>query len=50
MNKIYIVGLGPGSIDSLTLGAVNRIQSGKPHFLRTLKHPSVKYFNDNKEG
>ena len=47
MNKIYIVGLGPGSIDSLTLGAVNRIQSGKPHFLRTLKHPSVKYFNDN---
>ncbi|MDY0235862.1 MAG: nucleoside triphosphate pyrophosphohydrolase [Gudongella sp.] len=47
MNKIYIVGLGPGSMDSLTLGAVNRINSDKPHFLRTLKHPSVQYFNDN---
>ena len=47
MNKLYIVGLGPGSIDSLTLGAINRIHSGKPHFLRTLKHPSVEYFDDN---
>lgn len=47
MNKLYIVGLGPGSIDSLTLGAVNRIHSGKTHFLRTLKHPSVEYFKEN---
>ncbi len=47
MNKLYIVGLGPGSVDSLTLGAVNRIHSGKAHFLRTLKHPSVEYFNKN---
>lgn len=47
MNKLYIVGLGPGSIDSLTLGAVNRIHSGKAHFLRTLKHPSVEYFKEN---
>lgn len=47
MNKLYIVGLGPGSVDALTLGAINRIHSGKAHFLRTFKHPSVEYFNDN---
>lgn len=47
MSKVYIVGLGPGSIDSISLGAVNRIHSGKAHFLRTFKHPSVAYFKDN---
>lgn len=45
MGKIYIIGLGPGSIDSLTLGAIERIQSGHKNFLRTEKHPTVKYFN-----
>ena len=48
MGKIYIIGLGPGSIDALTLGAVNRIRSGRKNFLRTEKHPTVKYFIDNK--
>ncbi len=48
MDKIYIIGLGPGSIDSLTLGAVNRINSGQRNYLRTEKHPTVKYFNDKK--
>lgn len=46
MNKIYIVGLGPGSIESLTLSALKRIESNKPHFLRTINHPSVDYFKD----
>lgn len=47
MGKIYIVGLGPGSIDSLTVGAVNRIKSGSKNFLRTENHPTVRYFSDN---
>ena len=47
MGKIYVIGLGPGSIDSLTLGAINRINSGDKNFLRTEKHPTVKYFIDN---
>lgn len=44
MGKIYIVGLGPGSEESLTLGAVKRIESGRKNFLRTERHPTVKYF------
>ncbi len=46
MGKIYVIGLGPGSIDALTLGAVDRINSGDKNFLRTEKHPTVKYFVD----
>lgn len=46
MGKVYVIGLGPGSIDSLTLGAINRIHSGDKNFLRTEKHPTVKYFRD----
>lgn len=46
MGKIYIIGLGPGSIDSLTLGAVERINSGDKNFLRTEKHPTVEYFKE----
>ncbi len=47
MGKIYILGLGPGDVNSLTLGVVDRIKSGDKNFLRTEKHPSVKYFKDN---
>ncbi|MDR7870945.1 MAG: nucleoside triphosphate pyrophosphohydrolase [Tissierellaceae bacterium] len=47
MGKIFVVGLGPGNIESLTLGAVARINSGKKNFLRTEKHPTVDYFKDN---
>lgn len=47
MGKIYIVGLGPGSEDDLTLGAINRINSGHKNFIRTEKHPTVEYFKDN---
>lgn len=46
MGKIYIIGLGPGNIDSLTLGAVERIHSGDKNFLRTKKHPTVEYFHE----
>jgi tetrapyrrole methylase family protein/MazG family protein len=46
MGKIYIIGLGPGSIDALTLGAVDRINSGDKNFLRTENHPTVKYFEN----
>lgn len=47
MGKIYIIGLGPGSIDSLTLGAITRINSGAKNYLRTEKHPTVDYFKEN---
>ncbi|WMM25407.1 nucleoside triphosphate pyrophosphohydrolase [Tissierella sp. MB52-C2] len=46
MGKIYIIGLGPGSIDALTLGAVDRINAGDKNFLRTENHPTVKYFEN----
>jgi len=47
MSKIYIVGLGPGNIDSLTQGAIKRINSGEKNFLRTKEHPTTKYFDHN---
>lgn len=47
MGKINILGLGPGDVDSLTLGVVNKINSGIKNFLRTEKHPTVRYFKDN---
>lgn len=46
MGKIYVVGLGPGNIDALTLGAVKRIKSGNENFLRTEKHPTIEYFKE----
>lgn len=47
MGKIYVLGLGPGSIEDLTIGVVERIRSGDKNYLRTEKHPTVKYFKDN---
>lgn len=37
---IHIIGLGPGSSDALTLGAVKALKS-YPLYLRTVKHPTV---------
>ena len=47
MGKIYIVGLGPGSIDDLTKGAIDKIRDNKINFVRTKCHPTIKYFTDN---
>lgn len=44
MDKIFVIGLGPGSPDNLTLAAIDRINGEGPHFLRTEKHPAVEYF------
>jgi tetrapyrrole methylase family protein/MazG family protein len=44
MGKIYVIGLGPGSVESLTLGALDRMNSKDKHFLRTDKHPTIEYF------
>lgn len=47
MGKIYVIGMGPGSVDCLTKGALDRIHSGKPNYLRTESHPTVQYFIDS---
>ncbi|MGM0396547.1 MAG: nucleoside triphosphate pyrophosphohydrolase [Bacillota bacterium] len=46
MSRIFVVGLGPGNIDDLTLGAIRRMESGKPNYLRTERHPSVEYMKE----
>lgn len=46
MSKINIVGLGPGSIDDLTLSAVKKIEDENRKYIRTIHHPTVKYFDD----
>jgi tetrapyrrole methylase family protein / MazG family protein len=40
---ISIVGLGPGSIEALTVGALQQLKSGSRVLLRTSKHPTVEY-------
>ena len=42
---IHIVGLGPGNIDALTLGAV-KLLGEFPLYLRTEKHPTVRYLKE----
>ncbi|NPV26917.1 MAG: nucleoside triphosphate pyrophosphohydrolase [Firmicutes bacterium] len=41
MGEIAIVGLGPGAIDSLSIGSLELLLSGQPVFLRTERHPVV---------
>ena len=48
MDKIFVIGLGPGDLGSLTLEAVEKMSSGKKLYLRTEKHPTVEYLK-NKE-
>ena len=43
---INIIGLGPGSKDSLTIGTIEVLKSNKPIFLRTEIHPTIKYLKD----
>ncbi|WBW97934.1 nucleoside triphosphate pyrophosphohydrolase [Oceanirhabdus sp. W0125-5] len=40
---IKIIGLGPGAIESLTLGTINELKNGKNVFFRTEKHPTIDY-------
>lgn len=40
---IKIIGLGPGSYESLTVGTLNELKNEKNIFLRTEKHPTVEY-------
>jgi len=47
MGKINILGLGPGDVDSITISVIKKIDSGVKNYLRTEKHPAVKYFKDN---
>jgi len=44
--KITVVGLGPGSKDFLTVGALEILKAGKKVILRTEKHPVVDYLKD----
>ncbi len=48
MAKIYVIGLGPGNIGSLTLDAVEKIKDGNKLYVRTEKHPTVEYLKNNK--
>ncbi|MDF2502965.1 MAG: MazG family protein [Clostridium sp.] len=43
---INIVGLGPGSLESLTMGAIQLIKQNNNIFLRTKKHPTVRFLKD----
>jgi tetrapyrrole methylase family protein/MazG family protein len=40
---IKIVGLGPGSVESLTIGTLEVLKGDKKIYLRTEKHPTVDY-------
>lgn len=43
---IKIVGLGPGSPDALTIGAVRALEESGNLYFRTEKHPTVDYLKD----
>jgi tetrapyrrole methylase family protein/MazG family protein len=42
---IKVVGLGPGAIESLTIGTLNILKENGNIYLRTEKHPTVEYLN-----
>lgn len=46
MNKITIVGLGPGSKQHLTLAVYEELKRHNNIYLRTEKHPVVSYLRD----
>ena len=47
MAKIFIIGLGPGDIGSLTLDAVEKLKDENKLYVRTEAHPTVEYLKDN---
>lgn len=44
---IKIVGLGPGSPEALTIGAVKALEESKNLYFRTEKHPTVDYLKNS---
>jgi tetrapyrrole methylase family protein/MazG family protein len=40
---IKVIGLGPGSKEALTMGAVEALREGNNIYLRTYKHPNIEY-------
>lgn len=47
MGKLSIVGLGPGSSDNITVGAIERMAKADRVMLRTCKHPVVQYLKSH---
>ncbi|MDD3223322.1 MAG: nucleoside triphosphate pyrophosphohydrolase [Clostridium sp.] len=43
---INVVGLGPGDIKALTIGTIEMLKNSKNIYLRTQKHPTVKFLED----
>ena len=41
MGKITIVGLGPGGMEDISLGAINKLKNSTRIYLRTERHPIV---------
>ena len=41
MNEIIVVGLGPGTMDNLSLGVWNILRKNERIFMRTYKHPVI---------
>lgn len=46
MNKLTIIGLGPGSKNYLTIGALEALKNSNRIYLRTKKHPVVSYLDE----
>lgn len=46
-SKIDIIGLGPGSIRDLSLGAIEKMKNCKYVYLQTEKHPSISYLEEH---
>ncbi|MBC2580884.1 nucleoside triphosphate pyrophosphohydrolase [Clostridium sp. DJ247] len=44
---IKIIGLGPGSKEALTIGALETLKGSNKIYLRTEKHPTVQYLRDS---
>lgn len=44
MSKIIVMGLGPGSEDTISIGTINTLKRTDHVFLRTARHPLVKSF------
>src|SRR5690554_4041219 len=42
-SKIIIIGLGPGSVDDISLGSIERLKKCSHIYLRTQQHPIVSY-------